>query len=178
MDAGTNVLYPAQAVDGLVHMHAGPELARALRAMPERSANTRCRVGESVCSAPYGLAALFDLLVHTPTPFYPANSGGTQPWRADLLGCYRSAVAVAMGVLHQAHPQGFVFDTPLLGAGAAGAPPHEAAAVAASAVECVAEDSQQWSCDLILRFVLRETAGSFVRALQNLGASELPKEPP
>ena len=104
-------------------------------------------------------------------------SGG--PAADGAAGGITTGAAVALGVLHQALPQGFVIDTPLLGAGAAGAPPHEAAAVAALAVEYVAEDSQRWPCEsLTLRFIVRETAGSFVRALQILGASELPDEPP
>lgn len=152
LDAGPNMLYPAQVVDGLTHMHAGPELRAALAALPTDAAGTRCEIGAAVLSAPFRLGDRFDVIAHTPTPFWPASSDDSSvvdEWRRALRTCYLSGFSA---LIHEA-PLGrvwcdesaavadarsaespFAVASPLLGAGAAGAPVHAAAEVAVEAL--------------------------------------------
>ena len=60
------MLYPAQVVDGLTHLHAGPELRDALAALPADATGQRCPVGAAVLSAPFGLHERFDAIAHIP----------------------------------------------------------------------------------------------------------------
>ena len=52
MDAGENMVYPAQAVDGMVHIAGGKELALACQLVPEHARGIRCPVGTPVSTPP------------------------------------------------------------------------------------------------------------------------------
>lgn len=159
MDAGSNMLYPAQVVDGLTHMHAGPELRAALSTLPmDAGTGARCPVGAAVLSAPYKLHDAFDMIAHTPTPFWPGSGDApaAEAWQESLRACYRSAILAlvheaplgqvcseAMPTITEAmlarpqHPEWswLHIAVPLLGTGAAGAPVGKAAEVAVRALE-------------------------------------------
>ena len=47
MDAGSGMIYPAQAVDGVVHALGGKELAHACLKVPEKAPGLRCSEGRS-----------------------------------------------------------------------------------------------------------------------------------
>ena len=140
LDAGDQMLYPAQVVDGLVHTYAGASLRTALAALPVRSDGKRCELGEAVISPSFGLHEQFDVIAHTPTPFWPANDGddGIDEWREQLHSCYVAAITalVKPNVLAEAEPHGdtaLAVASPLLGVGAAGAPVGLGAEVAVDA---------------------------------------------
>ena len=78
--------------------------------------------GSAVATAAPGLP--FETLVHAVAPFWESAS-----WRADLLRAYAAAFAIAAGR---------DVATPLLGAGARGAPVADASAAAAEAVAAAA----------------------------------------
>ena len=95
LDAGTGMLYPAQVVDGLTHMHAGPELRGSLAGLPADANGSRCPIGAVVLTDAYRLAGRFHRIAHTPTPFWPAaqsNAATTKVWRSQLLSCYLSSI--------------------------------------------------------------------------------------
>ena len=78
--------------------------------------------GDAVATAAPGLP--FETVVHAVAPFWESPS-----WRADLLRAYQKAFALAAAR---------DVATPLLGAGARGAPVADAAAAAAEAVAAAA----------------------------------------
>ena len=137
MDAGSRMLYPAQVVDGLVHQHGGRALRDALVAAApvlEEVANgehVRCRVGDAILTAaPPSLP--FDVILHTPPPFFPSDSqqpSSVKDWESQLASCYISALRLAALSAAQAGQDRVMLATPLLGAGARGAPTREAARV-------------------------------------------------
>ena len=53
MEAGANMLYPAQSVDGRVHAAGGAALREALLALPE-AGGERCPVGSAVLTEAHG----------------------------------------------------------------------------------------------------------------------------
>ena len=139
MDAGYQMLYPAQVVDGLVHQHGGSELREALNAAPvlEHRADgdhVRCRLGDvMLTSAPAALSALFDIICHTPPPFYNQSSAKQQcaanQWASQLASCYIASLRSSVRAAANAGSNELVVATPILGAGARGAPTKEAARV-------------------------------------------------
>lgn len=169
MEAGSTMLYPAQAVDGLTHLHAGPTLRIALAATQFNSLGQRCAIGCAVVSPAFGLKQ-FDIISHTATPFWRSATDltGQTQWRQQLISCYLSAVlAVVNGATpgveyaglqdcqtptlkpsHRNHTLIYIA-TPLLGSGACGAPVADAVKIAAEAV------SHLRACDLHTRLVLR-----------------------
>lgn len=109
------IIYPPQVVDGLVSELGGPAMAAALEEA------VGCATGSSVVTPATGeLTACFTHIVHTVAPFY-----GDEQWRERLMSAYVAAwdASCTAGLAGLA--------VPLLGAGARGAPPAEAAAVAA-----------------------------------------------
>ena len=117
---GSGIIYPPQAVDGLVTELGGPELRAACEA------HGACEAGSAVVTAAFGeLLVCYQHIVHTVAPFY-----GSPEWAAQLRGAYRAAFAAAASLETPAS----VIAVPLLGSGARGAPMGEAAAVAASAL--------------------------------------------
>ena len=169
MDAGSNMVYPAQAVDGVTHLHAGPKLRTALAATRFNSLGQRCRIGSTVLSPAFQLTH-FDLIAHTPTPFWCPSTDhiGHMQWRQQLISCYLSSVlAVVNGAPPGVECTGSQFlsipslsnhgrshsllyiATPLLGSGASGAPVKAAVEVAVEAV------SYLRACNLRTRLMLR-----------------------
>ena len=131
LDAGENMLYPSQSVDGVTHMHAGTGLRQALGALPARGGE-RCAVGAAVLTEPFRLAERFDVIAHTPTPFWPSERGceDLAQWRRQLRSCYIESIR-SIGVDARSRGADWTLvATPLLGAGAAGAPVESAAEVA------------------------------------------------
>ena len=135
MDAGPGMLYPSQAVDGLVHQHGGQMLRDALLSsapvLEERDDgdHLRCRIGDAVLTAsPPSLQHAFDAIVHTPPPFYHDHNGAAAKtcvanrWESQLATCYVSAVRAAAQAAVQAGRETLMLATPILGAGARGAP--------------------------------------------------------
>jgi O-acetyl-ADP-ribose deacetylase (regulator of RNase III) len=138
LDAGQHMLYPVQCVDGLVHQHGG----RALREMLLAAAPVviedgggagggdpvRCRIGDAVLTeAPPSLP--FDVIVHTPPPFW-----GDAAWEARLAACYSSVLRLGSRAALGAGSRSLVVATPIMGAGARGAPVRAAARVLAHAI--------------------------------------------
>lgn len=118
MDAGSDMLYPASVVDGIVHRLGGKSLRL------ECDEIGYCPTGMSV-STTRGEGALvqcFDRIIHTAPPFYSYD----QPSSRMLRSCYRSSLELAFstGEIKVA--------CPLIGAGARGFPLEIAIEVAAS----------------------------------------------
>jgi O-acetyl-ADP-ribose deacetylase (regulator of RNase III) len=132
--AGTNLLYPPQVIDGLVHGARGDSsgdgagaaaLAAAIAALPVvAGSDVRCVTGGAVATAAFGeLSECYSTVVHTCPPFF-----GADDWQELLRSCYARALAVAE------ERGASTVAVPLLGAGARGAPECEACDVAADAV--------------------------------------------
>ncbi len=128
MDAGDQMLYPAQVVDGLVHQLGGTKLRYECKMI--RAIYGGCPIGSAV-STSHGDAKLrreYDRIVHTPPPFYKNNDGDNDPVEG-LRHCYRAALGMAYsldGVERVA--------CPIIGAGARGFPLEIAINVAASEI--------------------------------------------
>jgi O-acetyl-ADP-ribose deacetylase (regulator of RNase III) len=178
MDAGGNMLYPMQVVDGLTHMHAGAALRTALLATKSNRLGQRCSVGRAVLTQSFELKH-FDVIAHTPTPFWQAANDLPKHhrWREELIDCYLSSVlAVVNGAplgveycktqsLNKSSVAARVIFVaiPLLGSGAGGAPFKEAARCAAEAVSLLRAQSLQ--VQLEMRFVLNDA-----EAFKEMGA--------
>ena len=118
LETGPGFVFREQAVDGVVTSLGG----KALRDLCARARPDGFGAGDAVATAAPGLP--FETLVHAVAPFWESPS-----WRADLLRAYAAAFALAAGR---------DVATPLLGAGARGAPVADAAAAAADAVAAAA----------------------------------------
>jgi O-acetyl-ADP-ribose deacetylase (regulator of RNase III) len=169
MDAGDNMLYPMQVVDGLTHMHAGAALRVALSATKRNSLGQRCSVGRAVLTQSFELKH-FDVIAHTPTPFWHAANDLPKHnrWRGELIDCYLSSVlAIAncapngveyyktQSLCNSSGVNRVIFvAVPLLGSGAGGAPFKEAARCAAEAVSLLRAQALQ--VQLEMRFVLND----------------------
>lgn len=149
-----DVLYPAQAVDGLVHAEGGSKLRAALQQQPileKRSSgeHVRCRVGEAVLTAGAFNSLPFDAVVHTVPPFWPREANGESAtahaeWAAKLQSCYRASFRAAFDFAATCQlsdsSAGLAIAMPVLGSGARGAPMAPAARVlAAAAAEALAK---------------------------------------
>lgn len=131
--AGTTLLYPPQVIDGVVHGArgdasgcTGAALAAAIAELPILAPDgVRCPTGHAVTTATTHseLSECFGHVIHACAPFYMATG-----WAEMLFAAYHAALdaADAAGAASVAMP--------LLGAGARGAPPDAAAAVAAAAI--------------------------------------------
>ena len=131
---GTNLFYPPQAIDGLVHgargdssggdSSGGAALAAAISELPiVQGEDIRCPTGSSVLTAAYGdLRECYAHVVHCVAPFYDSDR-----WHEQLLSCYMSAFDIADSCGAE------TVAVPLLGAGARGAPIELAADIAATA---------------------------------------------
>jgi len=137
MEVGAKLVYPIQTVDGMVSMLGGWGLRRACQALPEQApGGIRCPVGEAVVTPATGrLGEYFRHIVHTVPPFYDAGDDGlpSPGWTAALERCWERSLDLAA---RQPVPSGEEpsIAAPLLGAGARGAPPEHAVALAARAV--------------------------------------------
>mmetsp|Transcript_33329 Transcript_33329/g.55111 ORF Transcript_33329/g.55111 Transcript_33329/m.55111 type:complete len:247 (-) Transcript_33329:75-815(-) len=121
---GNAIIYPSQAIDGLVTDLGGDAMYRALQALPEHpSGGGRCPVGMAVLTPATGeLVHAYNHVVHTTPPFY-----NSPRWRQELFSCFFATFTLA----EQARFHSLA--VPLLGAGARGAPSVAAADVAAHA---------------------------------------------
>lgn len=157
MEAGSGMLYPAHAVDGVVAALGGQALRRALQSIPPLSASDgggsdrcgmqlRCALGRARVTCGRIGSLPVDFIAHTAPPFWPSSSGKSSEasdseWRTLLAACYANSLD-ALLLEHCASeaarpparsPELWVA-SPLLGAGACGAPPEEALRVAAAAL--------------------------------------------
>lgn len=126
------MLYPTQVVDGVVHRLGGAALRQALAAAAPESGGVRCDVGAAVVTPAVGALTEFDLIAHTPPPFWPDRAWQQAEWALQLGGCYVASAAALRRVIATGAPLRIA--APLLGAGAAGAPVGAAARAAAAAV--------------------------------------------
>lgn len=180
MEAGANMLYPSQVVDGLTHLHAGPALRAALSLTKVDAHGHRCPTGCALLSSSFELRH-FDLIAHTPTPYWPPSDDASQhdQWRKDIIACYLSSVlAVVEGAplgavrsasapplpSSRASTTPILIAAPLLGAGAKGAPVKAAAQCAAEAASLLRALEVQ--AQVTLRFVLHDD-----EALRELSAA-------
>ncbi len=171
MDAGSNMLYPTQVVDGVTHLHAGHQLRAALQVFSIDALGQRCGIGRAVVTSSFALRH-FDLISHTPTPFWPSSSDASDldRWRQQLSDCYESSVLAILQHARAAalHSLGTAISpaasspntgticiaAPLLGTGAAGAPVSAGAQCAASAVSRLR--ARKLNARVVLRFVLND----------------------
>lgn len=163
LDAGSGMLYPAQCVDGQVHAQGGSALRKELDAAAgpltgltdAAGQPVRCSEGNAVVTATGHGRLPFDLIAHAVPPFWPTPSstdGGADDgeWARLLGSCYASSLralrsatkglgaTAALG----AAPGSLLIATPLLGAGARGAPVRAAAHVAARALTACLLDGE------------------------------------
>ena len=133
MDLKRGMLFPFNAVDGLVHELGGWKLAMHCYMLPTVKEDERCPVGQAVSTPPGGrlLAVEYEKIVHTVPPFYEHNSGDP---KAYLFQCYENALNICEDRLPD-HAGGapLRIACPLLGAGARGFPLEIAIEVAARA---------------------------------------------
>jgi O-acetyl-ADP-ribose deacetylase (regulator of RNase III) len=159
MDAGQNMLYPIQCIDGCVHSEAGGQLLSYLQSLPPKypfidaaGQTIRCPVGDAVSSPSFGLSAYFDYIIHTVPPF--ANECN---WEQKLSTCYMRSFQLSAS-LRGMKDAPTTITTALLGSGTRGISIDNAALVAAksckdySASKVAAGD--QKNC--IIHFVLRD----------------------
>ncbi|KAJ1420038.1 hypothetical protein B484DRAFT_453238 [Ochromonadaceae sp. CCMP2298] len=114
MDAGDAMCYPAQCVDGRVHMEGGSELKQLLR-------DRTCPVGEAVVTRAVGdlSACGYKYIIHTVPPLasdaFQTPMPNPMPNIDSLLtSCYLSSLALACTLdIH-------TLASPLIGAGTAG----------------------------------------------------------
>lgn len=135
-----DLLYPAQAVDGLVHQKGSSKLKAALAAQPilerrDSGEHIRCRVGEAKLTAGEFNGLDFDAIVHTVPPFWPrGDSAARETWAAELHSCYKESFEAAIEFAAGCDRSGdLAIAVPLLGSGARGAPITPAARVLAEA---------------------------------------------
>jgi O-acetyl-ADP-ribose deacetylase (regulator of RNase III) len=169
MEAGENMLYGVQVLDGCIHDECGPQLLSYLQSLPEREPFTdnagqriRCPVGSAITSPTFGsLKGYFDGIIHTVPPFRSDTD-----WNIKLQSCYVNSFALAW-------PRSLSTRTSvasvLLGTGCRGIAIDEAAEVAAKACLSFARRGHSWNntaCEGVssrageplreLHFVLRE----------------------
>jgi O-acetyl-ADP-ribose deacetylase (regulator of RNase III) len=101
MEAGSGMLYPLQAVDGLVHRLGGAALRQALAAAAPQSGGVRCDVGAAVITAAVAALTEFDLIAHTPTPFWPDTACQQAEWASQLGGCRGVRTGTGAGLARQ-----------------------------------------------------------------------------
>lgn len=126
MDAGNQMLYPVQVVDGLVHQLGGMKLDYECKLI--RMLHGGCPIGTAISTSQGDtkLKQEYDRIIHTSPPFYKYDNGDKDPSKR-LKHCYRSALDLA-----------FSYDDvkrvacPLIGAGARGFPLEIAIDVAVS----------------------------------------------
>ncbi|GBG29495.1 Core histone macro-H2A.1 [Hondaea fermentalgiana] len=116
MEAGPNMLYPAQTIDGRVHAEGGAALREDLRNLQAKANGAPLELGSAVrSSAPGRLADLgFDAIVHVAVPFCDEPEAETL-----LQASFFNGLACAFGTFSDASEIRIV-DLPLLGSGARG----------------------------------------------------------
>ena len=161
MEAGQGMMYSVQVVDGAVTEFGGHDLVLALKALPvvedddvardSRFPPRRCFVGDAVRTVAAGsLKHNFQGLVHTVAPFR-----SDEAWAHKLASCYKRCLDVATCDVSKSRKKGgsggeehgVSIAVPLLGAGARGAAPAEAAVVAAEAISAWRRDAGDGDVD-------------------------------
>ena len=178
MDAGSGMLYPAQTVDGIVHQYGGRALRSALAKFPallERADgdHIRCHIGDAVLTAsPASLP--YDVIAHTPPPFWPTSldESSLGEHAAQVAACFHSALDVSRSAAAAADKM-LLLTTPLIGAGARGAPAAAAASILVRACamaqrEAVAEALD--GVDVVVRLVAHDRVSD--EALQQAALRE------
>jgi O-acetyl-ADP-ribose deacetylase (regulator of RNase III) len=149
MEAGPNMFYASQVVDGRVHALGGKALAYELSKVPCRgSSKTKCEIGSAVSTISTGeLAGHFEHIIHTATPAYQHETirghyadqhyadGTGRNWIELLCSCYTSSFDLAWELMPKVTSPGTAttIASPLLGAGAKLGPGAAAADVAVRA---------------------------------------------
>ena len=168
MEAGAGMLYPSQVVDGVVTALGGRALRAQLDAIPEDGVDEvgqpmRCAVGEAVVTTQRVRLAAFDTIAHTVPPFWPSSSSSSsndsEEWARSIGSCYTASVRALLRAAPSSRGAMWVA-SPLLGAGARGAPIEAAAKAAAAAIGAVVEyeiaiESPQTD-DFRFQFAVRE----------------------
>ena len=165
MDAGENMLYSVQVVDGEVHEQCGTPLLNYLQSLPvlrkdEAGQDVRCPVGAAVLSPSFGnFLNYFRNIIHTVAPFYSDDN-----WKQLLMSCYMKSLDIAFqnGQMQEGrnHNDGITVASVVLGAGCRGIPFDEAATAAAKACGeydmCRNGKYEYIGGDHQLHFILRE----------------------
>eukprot|EP00941_MAST-03F_sp_MAST-3F-sp1_P002654 g2654.t1 len=139
LEAGKNMVYPIQCVDGVVAIAGGKELREACRRIEKDSHNFRCPVGQNVETVATGdLRKNFELVLHSVVPYY-----FDPEWSRLMLESYNN---ILDRVMCSSGEKEVVL--PLLGAGQKGAPPQEAAKIAVKSLSIYNNCNQ----DVTLRF--------------------------
>eukprot|EP00434_Breviolum_minutum_P015548 symbB.v1.2.013691.t2/scaffold971.1/size148033/19 len=147
MEAGSMMFYPMQVVDGRVHRMGGASLREACDQLPECSPGIKCPTGEAVVTeATENLKIFFHHIVHAVPPMYTSPD-----WERSLSRCWEAALEKAWSCRRAP-----TVASPLLGAGARGAPVGEAAQVGARAIATWAETAAEGT--LCLAFCEEEVA--------------------
>ena len=162
MDAGENMMYGVQVLDGCVHDECGPQLLAYLQSLPSQGVDAsgqtiRCPEGSAICSPSFGsLVPYFGNIIHTVAPFQSDPA-----WEKKLESCYLNAFGLAWPPSRQ--NTGFTVSTPLVGAGCRGITVENAARVAAFACRKYNQLLESTSAAVLqdnevpsLHFVLRE----------------------
>ncbi|CAL1167539.1 unnamed protein product [Cladocopium goreaui] len=137
MEAGSSMFYPMQVVDGRVHRLGGSSLREACERLPDRSPGVKCPTGEAVVTeATAGLRMYFEHIVHAVPPMYTSPT-----WERCLSLCWQAALEKAWSC-----GSAPTVTSPLLGAGARGAPVEEAARVGAKAIATWAQAAEGILC--------------------------------
>lgn len=161
MEVGEHMFYPIQVVDGLVHATGGREMLQMCQLLPELEPGVRCRVGSAVSTPATGeLRQSFAHVVHTVPPMYAAVN-----WKVQLARCYEAALSVASCPTVQAR----TLASPLLGAGARGAPFAEAAKVAVETLAAIVPGAPQGGRTFRLSVQRDDVASFLMDEFQGLG---------
>lgn len=127
MEAGPEMIYSSQSVDGRLHLEGGIEMKVMLRSLYPGG----CKVGEAVTTpAPEQLLSKygFKYIIHAVPPLRCSWSDcSTLP--GELVACYKSALNIFM-----ASEDMRCAVMPLIGSGAAGFSTHEAACCLSTAL--------------------------------------------
>lgn len=123
VNAANVALAGGGGVDGAIHRAAGPALARACRALPERAPGVRCPTGAAVLTPGFALPARH--VIHTVGPVW---RGGGDDEAALLAACYRNCLALA-----EAHGLTTIA-FPAISCGVYGYPPAAAVEIAVATV--------------------------------------------
>ena len=159
------VVYPHQAIDGLVSEFGGDGLAAALAAQPADAHGRRCRVGSALMTPAFSeLLELYEGLIHAVPPTYRLLE--PHEWADQLRSTYHAA-------FHTAQRAGVAtLAVPLLGAGARGAPMADAILVAAEAA--ISWRGEEELSAPIARFGVQDstTAHALIDALEGAMAAQ------
>ncbi len=163
MEAGYNMIYPAQTVDGLVHLAGGADLASVITALPTTAGGLKCGTGDAVVTDACGkLSDRFRYIIHTATPFHSSKN-----WSTNLASCYDSSLTVASRLRCQS------IATPLLGAGCKGIPEKDAVLIAVQACSKWARDHEHEPVVLHLCLQSTLTAPLFDHVLSTVPGTEV-----